>query len=336
MSIFTKPQRPLKSFSHNDAWKDYAALAHTLNLSQSIFTCTTRIIRRSCEDSPDVPSAELRGICTYLINFLLKCHHFTASIDLFKHSNDHLDRVTKFPLKEWSSIIAIFVLSRRLHATCTSNELRPSFELAYESCAIAEQLAKSIPEISLGEWLLVAALRPLSLLMYAMRDTELLIQHRRNLRSSNKPPYSIDQEVALFGLPHPALCQIVAQRLGLGVKTAMQLREAYDTRISFNQLDERGVHLRAASMWIDSLLHGETLPTESLPAKLYPPATQQKLLVESARLINAEGVPASWLDPRAIAPAPIIDLSLGEAEQALVAQFGQDDDSPMPDSILPS
>jgi hypothetical protein len=303
MSRPTSQKRALRSLSHNDAWLDYAAVAHTLNLSDTIFTCTTRVVRRASEQPSQEEREELSDICNFLITFLFKSKNFTSALEIFEFNTDVADRVSRFPLRDWSFIIALFLLTRKMHTACTSNELKPNFQYAYESCAVAEQLAKAMPEVSVGEWLFVATIRPLSLLLYALRDTELLVQHRRKLSSASKSPFDIEQEIELFGLPHPALCQIIAQRLGLGVTTAQQLRNAFDLRIPLDTLDEKSVHFRAASMWLDALLTNQKPPAKEIAECFSPSANDYKQILSFVQLLKSEGAVGNWLDPRSQATA---------------------------------
>lgn len=297
MGRSSSQKRALHSLSHNDAWLDYAAVAHTLNLTDTIFTSITRVVRRAAEQPSQEEREELSAICNFLINLLFKSKNFTNALEILECNVNLADRASRFPLRDWSFIIALFFLTRKMHNACSSNELKPNFQYAYESCAVAEQLAKAMPEVSLGEWLFVGTIRPLSLLLYALRDSELLMQHRRKLSSSGKSPFDIQLEIDLFGLPHPALCQIIAQRLGLGVTTAQQLRNAFDLRIPLDTLDEKSFHFRAASMWLDALLTNQKPPIKEIAECFSPTTDDYKKILSFVQLLKTEGAAGNWLDP---------------------------------------
>lgn len=295
-----QPDQMKNDLSHNSPiWGDMLNIFGKLNLSHSLCVSAVRVLRRAGE--LEEPNEELNSIADYFTNLFLKTPGVSNALKLM-HSPAGFPPIqnniaqTHQPY-EWAYIFAAYFLSKRLTSQCTSPQLRPSFETAYESADVAYILWLSIPAIPLSDWILIGAIRPLSLLIFSMLDEKTFVSHRRALRATGRALYSMEKERELFTIDHSVFCSYLCQQLGFGTNRGEDFKKAIDLRYGDDALSNSAMRLRVAMYWITSVMESLKAPEMQISARYYPSEEDFKKIIQHVTLLRSEGAIGNWLDP---------------------------------------
>ncbi len=290
----------------------------------------TSVVRKLARDYQAVSS--YTNISLFMARRLLRAPGIKAPVYYFARSfyptsfedRDSVDTDTLLNIlnpHDLACILATLYIFRRLKRICPAEEWQQISDRIHERTAVAGHMGVAIPDLGLGNAILLSSIRHLALGTFLAHHRAEYQSYRQQVKTK-KVDFDHNKENLSYGCTSLQVSGCLIQVLGIGVDFADALTKGLNTRVPIDSIKEKlAFFFRTGDLWVANIEKNHAVPDIVHDARFYPTETRMKFLEQRlAQHFSSEGGDVRWFEKAKedispeLTPELFVDL---EDEEAL-------------------